>query len=922
MAWHVPVFHWLVNAAMGGLLFLAAACLAVRCCRQPVRRLRLIELTLLGCLLLPWLNRVPGFPHWSAGLLEVPPGDELATPSSFSDSLAADDKELVVFRGPSAALREPAQTPAGRSERPSVRAAAVATPEDGALATFPAPPLDLPRLAVLAYAGVAGVFVLWSLVGLAQLAWLQWQAYPAPGIIRDLFRAMAGPAGDGVRLLASNRIELPVTFRGWRPVILLPGSMCRSGDIAALRYCLAHEWSHVQRRDVRTWNLATVAQLLFFYQPLFWWLRRQLRLCQDYLADARAAQEAPLAEDYASYLVGLARRRLGVAAPAALGISDRRSNLYRRIIMLVHNREPLERRCPGRWDRTITTAAVALLVAVSALRVEAGDQPEPKEPAAKAAKKAKKGETFTYSGKVTEAGTAKPLAGATVTVRRSLYGDPKYPGTTKIVQETKHVTDAKGKYTFTIPPEQAAEPYLYIELDVSHPTHAPRSNFGYSFAMIRKNEKMGGRPFFEHVELSPGEPITGTVQGPDGKPAAGVKVQVYSKADVSDFREYGSFAYGKTDAQGRFQVIATKGKNSGAVFWLLPTKYAPSTHVVKKRGDQGLIALADGVRIKGKALDAKGKPLPGIYVNAEREREPVNDEILQRVASSIRRGALTNAKGEFELLPLAPGKYNLKADEYDSEPTTHSRQPRRPLPAVFLPQAVTLKEGQKTETVEVRAVPHVVIEAHYVDSKGKPTRGHECFIFGQIGNNNKFWFGTGRPDAHGKIVALAPHGLEQARVDLMTNEHGVLRHRVGPNGKLENQRQVALGTLNDDVKGIEIIRYVAPILLVQVKAKDGSKLKDVAVSADYPPGKAQYSGKLILKKGLNSDVSFEEQEDGRFRSSQLFPDQEVTVTGHAKGYASVSIKVKPIKEGVTKEMTVVLEKMADGKQEKKAGDKR
>jgi beta-lactamase regulating signal transducer with metallopeptidase domain/uncharacterized GH25 family protein len=910
MTWHVPVFHWLANAALGGFLLLGAGCLAVRCCRQPVRRLRLIELTLLGCLLVPWLSRVPGLPHWSAGLLGAPPADDPPALSVTSGSPAAAGQELAVFRGPPPAGREAARTLAGPSERPTAGAAAPASPDDVAPATSPAPALDLARLAVLAYAGVAAVFVIWSLVGLAQLAWLQWNAYPAPGEARRLFRAMAGPAGDGVRLLASDRIELPVTFRGWRPVILLPGGLCRSGDAAALRFCLAHEWCHVQRRDVRTWNLATLAQLLFFYQPLFWWLRRQLRLCQDYLADARAAQEAPLAEDYASYLVGLARRRLGVAAPAALGISDRRSNLYRRVIMLVHNREPLERRCPGPWNRAITAAAVGLLAVVSALRVDAGDKPQPQDkakPAAKPDKKAAKGQTFTYSGKVTEAGTGKPLAGATVTVRRSLYGDPKYRGTTKIVQETKHVTDAKGQYHFTIPPEQAAETYLYIELDVSHPTHAPRSNFGYSFAMIRKNEKMGGRPFFERVELSPGEPLTGTVQGPDGKPAAGVKVLAYSKADVSDFREYGSFANGKTDARGHFKIIVTKGKNSGAVFWLLPTQYAPSTHLVKKRGDQGLMALREGVRIKGKALDAKGKPLPGIYVNADREREQVNDEILQRVASSIRRGALTNAKGEFELMPLPPGKYNLKADEYNQEPTNDGRQPRRPLPAVFLPQPVTLKEGQKTETVELRATPHVVIEARYLDSKGKPSRGHECFIFGQVGNN-KFWFGTGRPDAHGKIVALAPHGLAQTRVDLMTNEHGVLRHRVGPGGKLKNQRQVELGTLTDDVKGIEIIRYVAPILLVRVKAKDGGKLQDAAVTADYPPGKAQYQGKLILKKGLNSDVSFEEQEDGRFRSSQLFPDQEVTVTGHAKGYAPVSLKVKPLKEGVTEKVTIVLER--------------
>ena len=44
------------------------------------------------------------------------------------------------------------------------------------------------------------------------------------------------------------------------------------------------------------------------------------------------------------------------------------------------------------------------------------------------------------------------------------------------------------------------------------------------------------------------------------------------------------------------------------------------------------------------------------------------------------------------------------------------------MPAVFLPQRVTLKDGEKPEALEVRAVPHVVIEARYLDSKGKDFR--------------------------------------------------------------------------------------------------------------------------------------------------------------------------------------------------------
>jgi beta-lactamase regulating signal transducer with metallopeptidase domain len=920
MTWHLWVCSWLAHAALGSLLLLTAGCLAVSLCRQPVRRLRLIELTLFGCLLVPWLSQAPGLPHWSFGWLTLP-AEEAASPIA-GITLAAEpeyrapnqpaDVVLVAGNEQVDTVPAPARSEAGpvsASSKPREPDLAAGGTSSGATPLPVAPP-SVPVVVALGYAGIALGLGLWWLVGAIKLLRLRAGAAPAPQCVMDLFRQVAGPAGERVRLLVSDRLDLPVTFRGLRPVILLPAALCRDDDAAALRYGLAHEWSHVERHDLWLWYLASVAQFVFFYQPLLWWLRRQLRLCQDFVADARAAEQAPSAEDYAAYLVSLARRRLGAPAPVALGIGDRRSNLYRRVLMLIHNRQPLERRCLGLWSLGTTLAALALVLLVAGVRLDAGDPPAkdvPKKDTVKEeAKKPDQGQSVTYTGEVVEKNTKKPIEGATVTVRRTLYGDPEVKGE-KTIQETKHPTDAKGKFTFTIPPEQASKRYLYIELDVTHPKYAPRTGFGYSFAMIQKNEKMGGRPFFEHTELWPGEEISGQVQTPDGKPAVGVKVLTFSKPTSNDFREFGSFGYGKTDDRGVFRVTVVKG--GPAVFWLLPKDYAPSLHTPKdKRGDLGVFGLTSGIRVKGKVVDVKGKPVAGIYVNANLQRDPAgSDELMElRVANSIRRGALTNERGEFELAPLAPGTYQVNPEEYNGEPSLDGRSPTRPLPAVFVPMSVTLKDGEKPETLEVRAVPHVLVEAQYLDSKGKPTRGHDCFVFGQMDGNN-FWHTQGRANADGKIVARVPHGLRNVRLDLMTNEHGVLRHRKAPNGPLSNRRQVDLGTLTDDVKGIEVIRYVAPILLVKVVAKDGYKLKNVQVSAAYPEGKNQFGGKLILKGGLNSDVSFEEQEDGRFRSSQLFPDEEVTITGHAEGYKTASQKVK-LPEGTTKEITITLEK--------------
>jgi hypothetical protein len=578
--------------------------------------------------------------------------------------------------------------------------------------------------------------------------------------------------------------------------------------------------------------------------------------------------------------------------------------------MLVLNPRPLERRCRRGWTAAVTLAAAALLALVGAVRLDAGT-PEAKkgEPAKEAPKEkpkdeAPKAETLHYNGKVFDKETKKGIAGVTVTVRRSILGDPEMKEYNPVVQETKHTTDAEGKYSFTIPPEQVAKRYLYIELDVEHPDYAPRKHFGYALSMIRKNEKMGGRPFFENVDMRAGKAISGVLRKPDGSPASGVKVLSYSNAAKQDGFEYGSFADTRTDAEGRFRlVVITPGP---AVFWILPDEFCPSTHALKdgKRGDLGTFALRDGARLRGRVLDAQGKPMAGVNVNAELRGNEELQSLGLPVGDATSRSATTDAGGEFAMGPLAPGEYRVKPDEHVRDSSKDGRK-RQPLPAVFVAKNLTLKEGASPPRLELRASPHVVVEAQYVDAKGKRTRGHECMVFGQMDKTS--WFGEGKADADGKITAYLPHGLQNVQLDLMTNEHGVLRWRKNAADTLHNNRRVDLGTVNEDVRGIEIVRYEAPILIVKVTSKDGTLVKKARVGATYPKGKAQYEGKLIRANGVESDVSFEEQEDGRFRSSQMFPDEEVTVTAQAEGYAPRTEKVK-LPEKAQAELVLVLEK--------------
>ncbi len=329
--------------------------------------------------------------------------------------------------------------------------------------------------------------------------------------------------------------------------------------------------------------------------------------------------------------------------------------------MLVQNREPLENRCRLAWSAT----AAAVIVGVSGLRLDAAAPPDDK-PAAKEAKAVQDlaktpgdpkaaGETLHYKGIVKSKDTGKPIAGATVVVRRS----SNRAGENMVLQETRHATATDGTYAFTIPPEQVSDRFLYIELDVEHPDYATRAGFGYALGMIRKNEGLGERPFFETVELRPAQPITGRLETPEGTPAAGVDLLAYSKTDKlpNGQFEYGSFAKVKTDADGKFRLpITTPGQG---VYWILPKNYAPEMHVLAdgKRGDLGTITLTKGVGVEGVALDVQGKLLANLLIEARRERGsgPDFEALGQMISDAINRPRPTPSAGPLSIpVPQAP----------------------------------------------------------------------------------------------------------------------------------------------------------------------------------------------------------------------------------------------------------------------------
>jgi hypothetical protein len=197
---------------------------------------------------------------------------------------------------------------------------------------------------------------------------------PAPCRVREMLESLTPAGQQPPRLGVVDQLPSPVCFGLCRPTILIPPSYCRPGQDEAVRSVLAHELTHLCRRDAWTCLLISLSQSVYFYVPWFWWLRRQLRLAQEFIADAAAAGVIS-AVDYAQYLVNLSigGRPRSVAAARANGIFPIPSDLSRRVEMLLTTPSQLESCAPRRWSLAAASLFLVVATLASGVKLHADD---------------------------------------------------------------------------------------------------------------------------------------------------------------------------------------------------------------------------------------------------------------------------------------------------------------------------------------------------------------------------------------------------------------------------------------------------------------------------------------------------------------------------------------------------------------------
>jgi len=223
-------------------------------------------------------------------------------------------------------------------------------------------PFEWVRAAALVYAFAAGALLLRLFVGLyLSLAMLR-RARPT------------GIAAEGIDIRESDDIASPVTAGIFRPIMLLPPDW-RKWDAAKLAAIVAHERSHVRRRDPVVQFVSAIHRSLLWVSPFSWFLHRSIIRTAEEVSDDDAVAVICDRVSYAEILLEFTQRSLCQRKWMVVQMAryDRPEKRIRRVLNSASGARRITR-----WGVTAVLAiASPLAYVVAAAHPQVSSQPTP-----------------------------------------------------------------------------------------------------------------------------------------------------------------------------------------------------------------------------------------------------------------------------------------------------------------------------------------------------------------------------------------------------------------------------------------------------------------------------------------------------------------------------------------------------------------
>lgn len=322
--------RWLWDFYSWATVLLVVALIANFSIAQPARRIVIAWSTAWALLALALLTAVPNWSQYSLVASQPPKQVETSDPQIAPNA------------------------PPNFEQQPQQRQQQIAFPPPNMAGVESDPrnvvTIDWSAMAMTALFSGSAFVVCWLALGAWQVRCLCASASPAPNEISRLLAELSQGKLPASQLGISPNLPVAVAVGLAKPWILLPQTLTHANREQA-RTVLAHELAHVANRDLWLLAILRLLSVLLWPHPLFWLLRRQVRLDQELLADAAAAELTNRAT-YAEQLVALAKSAVESRVPrlaSSVGLWERPSQLKQRIALLLDDKLTILRNCSRSW---------------------------------------------------------------------------------------------------------------------------------------------------------------------------------------------------------------------------------------------------------------------------------------------------------------------------------------------------------------------------------------------------------------------------------------------------------------------------------------------------------------------------------------------------------------------------------------------
>jgi bla regulator protein blaR1 len=220
----------------------------------------------------------------------------------------------------------------------------------------------LPRLmAAMWLCGFVTVVILWSVRWRRVAAAVDRSTPAAQGREVDALRQLekiGGVRRTTTLLLSRDSAMEPGIFGIFRPVLLWPANISEHLQDSHLMAILAHEVSHVLRRDNLAAAMHMAVEAIFWFHPMVWWLGARLLEERELACDEAVLQLGNSPSIYAESI--LKTCEFCVSAPLACVSGVTGAELKKRIVRIM-TPNPAEKLSPG---RRLLLASVGLAAVV------------------------------------------------------------------------------------------------------------------------------------------------------------------------------------------------------------------------------------------------------------------------------------------------------------------------------------------------------------------------------------------------------------------------------------------------------------------------------------------------------------------------------------------------------------------------------